>query len=115
MSEDDFLHGCPPPWTTFPEIDPDELPAYLKQGLTEWWFDEAWRPFWNPLSMAQREQYLDYWQAPEKWRENLHFVFPHTLEFNPEEDMKESEEYLRKWRESRPKRSLLARIFGLWK
>jgi hypothetical protein len=73
----DFLDACPPPWKAFPDIPPEDLVAYLKQGLTEAWFDQRWRPFWSSLNDEQREQYLRHWSASPAWRDALSVFSAH--------------------------------------
>jgi len=73
----DFLNSCPPPWQAFPDIAPQDLVAYLKQGLTEAWFDQRWRPFWSALDEQQREAYLQHWSASPAWRDALSVFSDH--------------------------------------
>lgn len=77
VPEDDFLNSCPPPWKAFPDIPPADLVAYLKQGVTEAWFDKRWRPFWNSLNDEQRDQYLQHWSASPAWRDALSIFSDH--------------------------------------
>jgi hypothetical protein len=108
----EFMDGCEPPWIVFPRLDPDELSRHLKQGVTEPWFDQKWRPFWLSLSEAQRVQYLDHWKAPARWRDAINFFFEVPSDADAQADAAESERYLEEFRRGRTdKRSLLDRIF----
>lgn len=46
----------PPPWISFPEIDPDGLGSM--QGNLSFWWDWMWLPFWNSMDKTERENYL---------------------------------------------------------
>jgi hypothetical protein len=93
MTEPDYL-TAPPPWKAFPEIQPDELVAHLRQGAAEPWFDQEWRPFWASLDEGQRERYLQHWSASPAWRDAM-MVFDVDPDLDLEADARESEEYLR--------------------
>ena len=112
MTKADFLNGVPPPWQIFPEIAPTELEAYLKQGVTEAWFDQHWRPFWGSLTESQRARYLDHWSASPAWREAMGIFTAHA-DIDLAADAAESEEYLERWRAKNPvKLPLWRRLFG---
>ena len=100
MSDSDFLQECKPPWVVFPEIEPQELSRYLKQGVTEAWFDQQWRPFWLELTPEEKREYLEHWKATEAWREAIAFHFEEEEEFDLEADARESAEYLEQWRKA---------------
>jgi len=111
VTKADFLNASPPPWQVFPEIVPTELEAYLKQGVTEAWFDQHWRPFWGSLTESQRARYLDHWSASPDWREALD-IFTADPGVDLAADAAESEEYLTRWRAENPERpSLWRRLF----
>jgi len=95
--------NIPPPWVAFPDIEPAELSRYLKQGATEAWFDQQWRPFWSSLSPDQQRDYLDRWHATTEWREAVAFYFNSDPAFDIEQDGRESEAYLAAWRKNRKK------------
>jgi hypothetical protein len=103
MSELDFLKSCEPPWVVFPAIQPEELSRYLKQGVTEAWFDQQWRPFWSRLPLEQQQKYLDHWHATAEWRKAITFYFGTDPAFDIEADARESEEYLKQWRKNQKK------------
>lgn len=100
MTQPDYLTACPPPWEAFPEIQPDDLVAHLRQGAAEPWFDREWRPFWASLDGEQRELYLQHWSASLAWREAMS-VFDVDPDLDLEADARESEEYLRDWAKRR--------------
>ena len=113
MTDADFLDGSPPPWVVFPEIAPEELAAHLRQGTTEVWFDQYWRPFWASLTESQRAQYLEHWSASPAWKEALG-IFTAHVGVDLAADAAESEEYLKRWRAENPvKRPFWRRLFGL--
>jgi hypothetical protein len=101
--ESSFVRDCAPPWVAFPELVPTELPRYLKQGASEAWFDDHWRPFWTRLTRTQKDQYLDFWRATPPWRDALAAFFEPDEDFDMEADARESEEHLRQWRANRNK------------
>lgn len=109
---DDFLNACPPPWQVFPKLPPEDLEAYLKQGHTEAWFDQVWKPFWTSLSEEQREQYLGHWSATPEWRDAM-YIFTLHEEIDLKAEWAEFEERSRQRRaEEQPKVSLWKRLFG---
>lgn len=75
MPNEPFLDQCRPPWLVFPELNPRELVGFLRQGATEAYFFNHWRPFWNSLDGTRREQYLDHWKATPEWRDAIAFHF----------------------------------------
>jgi len=95
--------GLDPPWVVFPEIKPRELSAYLKQGVTETWFDQHWRPFWSSLTPDQQRDYLDHWQTTEEWRDAVAYYFNPEPGFDVDADTLESKAFLETWRKKRKK------------
>lgn len=73
----------------FPELNPRELAGYLRQGVTEAYFFNHWRPFWSSLDSGQREQYLDHWNASSEWREAIAFHSNDDSGFDAEADVRE--------------------------
>jgi hypothetical protein len=89
-----------PPWQVFPEITPEDVPAHMRQGRAEPYFDLVWRPFWSTLSAAHRSAYLDRWNASAAWRAAMtHFDVDAT--FDLEQDALESADYLAGMRRQR--------------
>jgi len=112
MADAGFLHGCAPPWQAWPQIAPGELSQFLKQGATEAWFDQQWRPFWNSLSSDQRREYLGFWHASPDWREAITFHFGSDTDVDQEEDARESEALLNSERQRPAKEpGRLSRLF----
>jgi hypothetical protein len=101
VSSPSFVDQCRPPWLVFPDLDPRELAGYLRQGVTEAYFFNHWRPFWDALDGGQRAQYLDHWRASPEWREAIEFHFSEDPAFDAEADVRESEEYLARHRQER--------------
>lgn len=97
----------PPVWIAFPELTPEDS---LNQGAGARYIDFDWLPFWMSLSAPEKEAYLDRWNASPEWREVIHERFDEPS-FDMEEDMRESEEWLRN-HPPKPKASLWARLFG---
>jgi hypothetical protein len=58
-----------PPWVAFPEYD--SLTMAWREGEGQHWLDKVWRPFWDRLTAAERDDYLNRWNAPAEWRERL--------------------------------------------
>jgi hypothetical protein len=112
MNEAAFLHQCPPPWKAFPQLTPDGLASHLKQGVTDAWFDQQWRPFWSGLSVEQKNEYLESWRATAEWRDALAFHFDDQSPVDLKADAAESEEYLASRRTPVHRRFGLGRIFG---
>ncbi len=56
-----------PPWILFLGSTP--MDGLWRQGVSEWWFENEWQPFWWSLSEPQRADYLRRWDAPEEWIE----------------------------------------------
>ena len=112
MASASFLNDCQPPWAAFPDIDPDELPRYLKQGVTEVWFDQIWRPFWQSLSQTERVEYLRHWGANERWRDAIREAFD-PPDFDLAADAAGSEREIAEARGRKgSRRSLWSRLFG---
>jgi hypothetical protein len=82
-----------PPWVQFPYVTSQNFVAYLKQGETEFWADNYWRPFWAKLSVEQKSQYLDQWHAGPEWIEAIEFIFTNDPQFDVEADALESKMY----------------------
>jgi len=114
MTSMPFLDQCRPPWVVFPDLDPSQLVGYLRQGVTEAYFFNHWRPFWNSLDDGQRTLYLDHWQASAEWREALAFHFEEEPGFDAEADVRESEDHQRRRTEEATRdrrKSWWARLF----
>ncbi|GMU06935.1 hypothetical protein [Corallococcus caeni] len=60
------IGDMPPPWKAFPGYDP--LASGWRQGNGEYWLVHAWSSFWQRLSLAERQQYTQRWEAPTEWR-----------------------------------------------
>jgi hypothetical protein len=103
MSDLPYLKDFKPPWVVFPELEASELSRYLKQGVTEAWFDQHWRPFWSGLSLEERHNYLTHWEATPAWREALSFFFASDEDFDLDSDARDSEQYLKEWRHNKGK------------
>lgn len=54
-----FKAAPPPPWESFPNVDPDTLGSL--QGNIEFWCDAFWRPYWFSLNDIERQQYPTNW------------------------------------------------------
>lgn len=54
MSQSSDFSDVKPPWIAFPDIDANDLVTYLKQGVTEAWFDQVWRPFMASDNVCHR-------------------------------------------------------------
>ncbi|OMQ18214.1 hypothetical protein [Serratia oryzae] len=61
----------PPPWISFPEIDPDGLGSM--QGNLSFWWDWMWLPFWNSMDTSEKKYYLIAHSAPLNWIEYFDF------------------------------------------
>lgn len=85
---------CRPPWVVFPELNPQELPGYLRQGVTEAYFSNHWQPFWQSLDESRRKEYLSRWKASAEWRDAIRFHFEEITDCDLAEDARESEEWL---------------------
>lgn len=56
-----------PPWIQYPGND--TLWGGWRQGVSEEWLLNTWRPFWLSLSRDERDSYLQRWPPPdEQWR-----------------------------------------------
>ena len=89
--------------------------AYLKQGVTEAWFDQVWRPFWDALDAAQKVAYLSQWKATPEWIDAISSAFDVPEAFDVDADARESAAYLQALRDEQrkmPKRSWFSRLFG---
>ncbi|CAD5372741.1 conserved hypothetical protein [Rubrivivax sp. A210] len=95
------LHDTAPPWVAFPDMQAGALAQYTKQGATEAWFDQVWRPFWASLSAEQRQRYLELHRASPEWIAAIESVCHGGAALDLEEDARESEAHLREWRAGR--------------
>jgi len=68
----------------------------------------VWHPFWSLLTPDEKAAYLEYWKAPQDWREALDLF--EWEPFDMEQDAKESEAYLAQWRSNQPKLSWWRRL-----
>ena len=115
MSESTNFNGVKPPWIVFPDILANDLAAYLKQGVTEAWFDQVWRPFWTALDTTQKVMYLRHWSAPQEWIEAINNAFDLPDDFDAEADARDSDAHLSSLREAQSavaKRPWLRRMFS---
>jgi hypothetical protein len=104
-----------PPWIAFPEITAEALVPYLKQGVTQAWFDQVWRPFWSLLSASEKAAYLKHWHASPEWIDAIEFTFEPPENFDAEAEGREFAAYLQTLRDKKQldaKRSWLSRLFG---
>jgi hypothetical protein len=59
-----------PPWEQFKGSDPTW--SGWRQGISEAWLLDTWRPFWQGLSADARARYLQTWPPPDaEWEERL--------------------------------------------
>lgn len=58
-----------PPWVFSPNTEP--WSGAWRQGTGEYWMHEFWNPFWRKLSSDEKRKYLEKWQVPEDWYEQL--------------------------------------------
>lgn len=70
----------PPPWVSFPDIDPDGLGGM--QGDLSFWWDWMWLPFWNGMDKIQKNKYLVQNFAPENWVAYFDFYENHINKNN---------------------------------
>ncbi|MBV6821292.1 hypothetical protein KWG64_25460 (plasmid) [Rahnella sp. PD12R] len=61
----------PPPWVSFPHIDPDGLGSM--QGNLSFWWDWMWLPFWKSMDASEQKKYLIAHSAPSSWVEYFEF------------------------------------------
>ncbi|KAB8037861.1 hypothetical protein GCL60_11850 [Silvanigrella paludirubra] len=57
----------PPPWISFPEIDPDSLGSL--QGSIDYWWYVYWTPFWEKLTPQEKQDYYKIKNATPEWIE----------------------------------------------
>lgn len=62
-----------PPWVYAPEFEPAR--AFWRQE-GELWFNYVWLPYWESLSLLEREEYLVRWDVPEIWRKYSYHINP---------------------------------------
>lgn len=84
----------PPPWIAIPTLRPDD-PA--TQGEAEAYLVLEWLPFWSALDAPRKAAYLDRWRATPEWRDAIALRFDRDG-FDLEEDLRESEEMLKRRR-----------------
>lgn len=58
-----------PPWRAFPTYSPET--SGWRQGTGEYWWNAAWTPFWSRLSAADKQRYIERWNAPLDWVDRL--------------------------------------------
>jgi hypothetical protein len=58
----------PPPWVALPDFQP---PSVLLQGDQQFWFENVWDPYFQPLTREERAAYLATHDAPAEWVEDL--------------------------------------------
>lgn len=59
----------PPPWVSFPDVDPKDFRP--NQGDREVWWYEYWRPFWKGLTPEMQRDYLEQCKDHKDWVEYL--------------------------------------------
>lgn len=62
----------PPPWLSFPELEPSGLGSL--QGDFEHYWHYCWWPFWSRLGKARQHAYLLRHGAPRGWVEYLEHI-----------------------------------------
>lgn len=78
-----------PFWVVFPKLT---ISDSMNQGAEEAYVVLEWLPFWKGLTDAEKTAYLDHWQAPPEWRQEIIERF----EWDPaemERDAAEAEEW----------------------
>ena len=88
----------PPPWIALPDLLPTDS---TNQGMAETYIKLNWLPFWQSLSAEAKATYLDRWQASPEWRSAIAEAYDLDVE-DMEEDARESEAYLARWRQANP-------------
>ena len=58
-----------PPWMAFPDYN--TVTSRWRQGEGEFWWNNAWRPFWDLLPPPEKQRYLTDHPAPDEWKERL--------------------------------------------
>jgi len=58
-----------PPWVTYAGQEP--WWGGWRQGFSEGWYLQVWRPFWKRLSEEEQLAYVNKWETPPEWREYL--------------------------------------------
>lgn len=67
---DSHFPAPPPPWISFPKMEPIEA-QMDKQGSLEYWWDHIWLPFWSARTPVEKERYLLDNEASAEWCEVL--------------------------------------------
>lgn len=58
-----------PPWMAFSTMSAES--SGWRQGNGEYWWRQAWEPFWGGMDRAAALDYLARWNAPDEWRARL--------------------------------------------
>lgn len=59
------MEEAPPPWVALPELDPWNPATH---GLPEVYVTLTWLPYWTTLTLDEKADYLDRWNASQEWR-----------------------------------------------
>ncbi len=75
--DNDMVDGeIKPPWVIHRDSPPWD--GFWKQGDGEFWKLHRFHPFFKGLTPEERVAYVDKWEAPNEWRQNLlHPINPH--------------------------------------
>ncbi|WP_260597541.1 hypothetical protein [Sphingomonas endolithica] len=84
----------PPFWIVFPSLG---VADGATQGAEEAYLDLEWLPFWSGLDDVAKDSYLDRWNAPKEWREEIAERYDHPG-FDVEEDSRDSAAWLARHR-----------------
>jgi hypothetical protein len=60
------MNEIKPPWIEYPEYPPYD--TFWRQA-GEFYLKDMWEPYWKSLSDGQREEYLQKWHVPRKWKD----------------------------------------------
>jgi len=63
----------PAPWVKYPGFPPFD--GFWRQ-TGEYWLAYVWEPYWNALSLEEKEAYLQRWDVPDVWREYSAYINP---------------------------------------
>jgi hypothetical protein len=80
-----------PPWVFAPNTEP--WSGEWKQGGGEYWIHEFWNPFWSNLDNKQKRNYLEKWNPPEDWYQQL---VCRERKYQPNEEIRWFKEQARK-------------------